>query len=53
MKNIKKTKLYKWINSKKGQEELKKSQDEAEKFVKELQKSRKVDNETLYRPFNI
>ena len=52
MKN-KKEKIYSWINSPEGKKVLDKAYEQTKKVVDELIKSRKVDFDTLHRPFDI
>lgn len=46
-------KFIQWIKSEEGQRELEEAHDRTKEVVEELVKSRKVDQETLYRPFDI
>jgi hypothetical protein len=46
-------KIIQWINSQEGQKALNESYENTKKIVGELVESRKVDAETLYRPFTI
>jgi hypothetical protein len=46
-------KIKLWINSPEGKKALDESYQQTKKVVDELVESRKVDSETLYRPFNI
>ena len=43
--------IYLWINSDEGKRELNKAYECTKKVVDDLVKSRRVDLETLYRPF--
>jgi len=45
--------LKKWVESKKGQAELNAAYEKTKKIVDELVESRKIDRETLCRPFTI
>ena len=46
-------KIIKYLNSSQGQKELTDSYEETKKVVDELKRSRIVDNETLYSPFDV
>jgi polyhydroxyalkanoate synthesis regulator phasin len=46
-------KIKQWMNSEEGQKVLDESYQQTKKVVDELVESRKIDLDTLYRPFNI